>query len=85
MLARFGGIASKFNLSRIINKMPPTSGAWHQVILRAHLQASEWYQHKICNPFKLDPCDLGWYISEGKFMPKLSDLFAAPSAVVELV
>ena len=65
--------------------MPPTSGAWHQVILRAHLQASEWYQDKICNPIKLDPRDLGWYMSEGKFMPKLSDLFAALSAVVELV
>ena len=71
--------------SRCIDKMPPTSGAWHQVILRAHSQASAWYQDIICNPIKLDPCDLDWYMSESKFMPKLSDEFSAPSAVVELV
>ena len=70
---------------RSMDKMPPTSGAWHQVILRAHLQASAWHQDMVCNPIKLDPCDLGWYMSEGKFMPKLSELFTAPSAVVELV
>ena len=71
--------------SRCIDKMPPTPGAWHQVILRAHFQASAWNQDIICNPIKLDACDLGWYMSESKFMPKLSDLFSAPSAVVELV
>ena len=71
--------------SRCIDKMPPTSGAWHQVILRAHFQASAWYKDIICNPIKLDPCDLGWYMSESKFIPKLSDKFSVPSAVVELV
>ena len=70
--------------SRCMDKMPPTPGAWHQVILRAHSTASAWNQDIICNPIKLDPCDFGWYMSESKFMPKHSDEFSAPSAVVEL-
>ena len=68
-----------------IVKMPPTPRACHQVILRAHLQASAWWQDNICNPNKLDPCKLGWHMSDGKFMPTLSNLFSAPSDVVELV
>ena len=68
-----------------MDKIPPTSGAWYQVILRAHWQASAWYQDIVCNPVKLDPCECGWSISDGKFIPKLTDVLSAPSAVVELV
>ena len=68
-----------------VDKLPPTSGAMQQHILRTHLQARIWCQDIAVHPVIPDPCQLGWFNEEGKLRPVLSHKQAAPEAVVELV
>ena len=68
-----------------VDKLPPTSGALNQHILRAHLQARIWSQDLVIHPQIPDPCQLGWFEEDGRLRPVLSHKQAAPEAVVELV
>ena len=68
-----------------VDKLPPTSGAWKQHTMRAHLQASLWSQDIVLHPTIPDPCTLGWRREEECLMPVLSEEQAAPEAVVELL
>ena len=69
-----------------IDNIPPTSGTWYQHILRAHMQAHIWNQDLVLHPKFPDPCTLGWaHDADRSFVPVLSRLPPAPTAVVELV
>ena len=68
-----------------VEKLPPTSGAWKQHTLRAHLQANLWAQDMILQPKIPDPCKLGWEKEGDGYIPVLSDVQPAPTAVVELL
>ena len=69
-----------------VDKIPPTAGAWHQHILRAHMQVMIWNQDLVLEPLIPDPCKLGWHRDEdGSMMPILSEVQTAPASVVELV
>ena len=48
------------NQSRGIDSIPPTSGAWRQHILRAHLQAFIWNQAIAQHPVIPGPFKMGW-------------------------
>lgn len=68
-----------------VDKLPPTSGALYQHILRAHLQARIWSQDLVIHPKIPDPCQLGWFEEDGQLRPVVSHMKqAAPEAVVEL-
>jgi hypothetical protein len=70
--------------SQGVEKLPPTADAWRQHTLRAHLQANLWAQDTVITPQIPDPGKLGWVKEEGGFVPVLSEVQAAPEAVVEL-
>ena len=69
-----------------VDKIPPTSGAWYQHILRAHMQANIWNQDLMENPRMPDPFTLGWSPDSNGFpIPILSEAPIAPESVIELV
>jgi hypothetical protein len=74
----------KLSPNQGVEKLPPTSGAWKQHTLRAHIQAKLWAQDTVLTPQIPDPCKLGWLREEGGLVPVLSQVQAAPEAVVEL-
>ena len=55
------------------NRLPPTSGALKQHILRAHIQARVWGQASIAQQEFLDP------------LPHTTDDLPAPKAIIEMV
>ena len=67
-----------------VDKLPPTSGAFRQHTMRAHLQAAIWAQDMVINPVTPDPCTLGWNMEGDLLVPVLSATQAAPEAVAEL-
>lgn len=77
---------SHFTGNSGVDKMPPTSGAWHHHIFRAHMQANVWHQDLVLNPKQSDPCKYVWCgMSNGRLTAQLSEISAAPSAIVQLV
>lgn len=66
-------------------KLPPTKAALNQHILRAHYQAMVWLFADTANPNLPPPTNYGWNEEGGDYVPKVSDLPPAPSAVIELV
>ena len=69
-----------------IDNIPPTSGTWYQHILRAHMQAYIWNQDLVLHPEFPDPITLGWAQDvDRSFVPVLSLVPPAPTAVIELV
>jgi hypothetical protein len=74
------------NQSGGIDNIPPTSGAWHQHILRAHMQAFIWNQDTVQHPAIPDPFKLGWSCAaDNTPVPVLSEIPIAPESEVELV
>ena len=52
-----------------LRSLPPTTEAFHQHVLRAHLQAAIW-RNALCEPPDLNPEDFGWVMdSNGKLEP----------------
>jgi hypothetical protein len=69
-----------------VEKLLPTRGCITEHILRAHLQANIWLQDLLAIPILLDPVTLGWrQLEDGRYVPVVSKVPAAPEAVVELV
>lgn len=66
-------------------KLPPTKAALNQHILRAHYQAMVWLFADTANPNLPPPTNYGWNEEGGDYVPKVTDLPPAPSAVIELV
>ena len=70
-------------ISKAVESLPPTLGAWEQHIRRAHCQAAAWQQDLIVHPRLPDFLKLGWMKVDNHLVPKLYDVEPAPSAVVE--
>ena len=68
------------------NRLPPTSGALKQHILRAHIQARVWGQASIAQQEFLDPLQNGFYKdANGDLVPHTTDDLPAPKAIIEMV
>ena len=66
-------------------KLPPTKAALKEHILRAHYQAMIWLLADTANPNLPSPTNYGWDEEDSQYVPRVSDLPPAPTAVVELV
>lgn len=63
-------------------KLPPTERAAYFHILCVHLQAVRW---KNLNDCDLDPLAWGWKLTDGQYMPIMTDLAAAPDDILNIV
>ena len=70
-----------------VEKLPPTQGAMHEHIRRAHIQCNVWQQVLIARPSVLEPTTLGWSqkTGVGELMPVLTRVPLAPESVLEMV
>ena len=70
-----------------VEKLPPTQGAVHEHIRRAHLQCSVWQQVLIACPSILEPTKLGWSQKTAveELTPVLTRVPLAPESVLEMV
>ena len=69
-----------------VEKLPPTQGAMHEHIKRAHLQCKIWRQTLIPDPTIPDPIVLGWYRgTSDNLLPLLTKLPIAPDSLLQLV
>ena len=66
------------------DRLPPTMGALKPCIQRAHIQASKWGQSNIDMQVKLDPCENGYYKSDGCYLQIRSELPPAPESLIEM-
>ena len=71
--------------SQGIEKLPPTKGAIHQHVLRAHHQCHIWKQTLLPNPVILDPLTLGWKKGTDGFEAVLSVDTPAPDNPFKLI
>ena len=62
-------------------KLPPTSAAFKQAILRAHYQGIAWYNDTIAHP----PERYGWTLEEHGWTPIMTTQLLAPESVLQLV
>lgn len=68
-----------------VEKLPPTQGAIHQLVLRAHYQCQKWRQAIVANPDVLDPLKLGWRKGETGFEAVLTSQSPAPEHLFQLI
>eukprot|EP00918_Siedleckia_nematoides_P094097 GHVU01206553.1.p1 GENE.GHVU01206553.1~~GHVU01206553.1.p1 ORF type:complete len:294 (+),score=30.02 GHVU01206553.1:592-1473(+) len=69
-----------------VEKLLSTQGCITEHIFHAHLQANIWLQDVVAVPILLAPLTLGWrQLEDGRYVPVVSKVPAAPEAVVELV
>ncbi|CAH3164811.1 unnamed protein product, partial [Porites lobata] len=66
-------------------RLPPTQGALHQAILRAHYQLLVWNNDHVANPVLPSPEGYGWQDEDGKWVPVMTNLPPAPEAIIQLV
>lgn len=66
-------------------KLPPTKAALTEHILRAHYQAMIWLLADAPNLNLPSSTKYGWNEENNQYMPKVSELPPAPTAVIELV
>lgn len=66
-------------------KLPPTNGALHQKILRAHYQSMIWSADIVPKPDLPPPSNYGWTERDGLYEPVPTLIPPAPDSVVELV
>jgi len=67
-------------------KVPPTTGALNQHILRVHLQARIREQDSKAQQVFLDPLQNGYHRNTGRLLtPTNTDIPPAPNAIMELV
>ena len=66
-------------------KLPPTRGALHEAIARAHFQAIVWYQDQVPNPQLPPPTDYGWNTEGDSLLPITTMVPPAPASITHLV
>lgn len=66
-------------------KLPPTSGACREAILRTHYQLLVWNQDKIAKPTLPSPKGYGWKLEGDKWERLMTKHLRAPHAVIHLV
>lgn len=66
-------------------KLPPTKGALHEAVCRAHFQAMVWHQAHVSNPKLPSATDYGWRAEGSKLVPITTKIPPAPAAVSNLI
>src|SRR5277367_3882255 len=67
-------------------KLPPTSSALEQHILRAHFQTAVWEMAHLADMILPNPEESGWQLSkEGDLVPVLTTREAVPKACIEVI
>lgn len=66
-------------------RLPPTQGALHEAILRAHYQTMVWNHDKVPNPNLPSPENYGWKKDDDQWLPVMTKKPPAPKAIIELV
>ena len=66
-------------------RLPPTQGALHQAVLRAHYQAMVWNNDVVANPDIPSPENYGWEKNDNRWLPVMTKLPPAPEAIIQLV
>lgn len=66
-------------------KLPPTSGALKQAILRAHYQLLVWNHDNITTVRLPSPGRQGWTWQNERWVPVMTTLSQAPDAIIHLV
>ena len=56
------------------DRLPPTKGALHQAILRAHYQLMVWNSDRITNPALPSPQQYGWQMDQDEWVPVMTNL-----------
>ena len=65
-------------------KLPPSSAAFAQHVLRAHFQAAIWYGADTSHQLVMDPGEYGWALSNNGYSPISFKTNVAPNAVIEM-
>ena len=66
-------------------KLPPTQGALHQAIARAHYQAMVWYQDYVPNPQMPPATEYGWEAEGDQLVPVTTRDPPAPATITQLI
>ena len=66
-------------------KLPPTSDAFHQHLLRCHYQSMVWRTAHLGKPTLPKPEETGWRIQDDVLVPVLMTLDPIPKACIEMV
>ncbi|KAJ8387994.1 hypothetical protein AAFF_G00147850 [Aldrovandia affinis] len=66
-------------------KLPPTRGALHEAIARAHFQAMVWDQDHVPNPQLPPPLEYGWEAEGGRLVPVATRYAPAPATITHLI
>ena len=66
-------------------RLPPTSDALAEAILRTHYQLLVWNKDRIANPSLPSPEGYGWKLEGNEWKPVMTKQLPAPHAVIHLV
>ena len=66
-------------------KRPPTQGALHEAIARAHFQAMVWHQAHVLHPQLPLATEYGWKTEGGQLVPITTMDPPAPTTVTHLI
>ena len=66
-------------------KLPPTRGALHEAISRAHYQTMVWYQDDIPHPQLPPATNYGWKEEDNRLVPVPTRDLPAPATVIHLI
>ena len=66
-------------------KLPPTQGALHQAIARAHYQAMVWCQDHVPNPQMPPATEYGWEAEGDQLLPVTTRDPPAPATITQLI
>ena len=66
-------------------KLPPTRGALHEAIARAHFQAMVWYQDQVPRPQVPPATEYGWTTEGDRLVPITTKDPLAPASITQLV
>lgn len=77
-VALFGKVGSP-------EKLPPTSDAFRQHLLRCHYQTAVWRQAHVPKPTLPNPTETGWMLQDDQLTPVFMTLEPIPKACLEMV
>ena len=65
--------------------LPPTKGSLEQSMLRSHYISLIWRSATIPSPNLPNIADYGWKVSDGIYVPIMTNMPPAPEAVIQLI
>ena len=66
-------------------RLPPTKAALHETLKRANYRAMIWLNDIEPNPLLPSPENFGWKLENNEWIPVMTTLLPAPSAIMHLV